>query len=147
MKRFDYSYDNYCDDFSTIVYAIEKSNIKYDLVVGIERGGLVLGVHLSNALNIPYASLIWSNHIGKVRDSSNPHLITALDKNKRVLIVDDICDTGTSLNDITKTYKGVDTATLIYNNINKCNFTPTYFGWEINRNDIPEWIDFWWEKK
>lgn len=147
MNKIDYRYENYCEDFATVVYAIEKSGIKYDLVAGVQRGGLVPAVHISNALDIPFCSLIWSSQIGKVRDSSNPHLKTALNRDLNVLVVDDICDTGISLDEITRTYPGVHTAVLIYNVENKKQFKPTYFGNEIKRSELPNWIDFWWEKK
>ena len=147
MKHFDYNYDNYTDDFGTVVYAIEKSNIRYDLVVGIQRGGLVPAVHISNALNIPFASLNWSHGAGKVRDSSNPHLITALKGGRKVLVVDDICDTGITLNEVLQTYPGIHTAVLVHNEENEKGFVPTYFGWKIKRTEMPEWLDFWWEKK
>ena len=147
MKVFDYNWDNYQDDFMSVVYAIEKSGIKYDLVVGIANGGLVPGVHVANAINSSFAVLQWSNTVGRVRDISNPHIRAALDKGQKILVVDDICDSGITLDDVTSVYKGVDTAVLIYNNINKRNFAPTYYGWEINRNDIPYWFEFWWERK
>lgn len=147
MEKLYYDYENYKQDFADLVYKIEKSNIKYDLVVGIQRGGLVPAVHISNALNIPFASLIWSNGVGKVRDSSNPHLKTALARELNVLVVDDICDSGVSLDDIVKTYPGVHTAVLVHNTENKRNFVPTYYGWELKRSEVPEWLEFWWEIK
>lgn len=147
MKHFNYNYDNYQDDFCTVVYALEKSNVRYDLVVGIQRGGLIPAVHISNALNIPFASLNWSHGEGKVRDSSNPHLRTALERGRKVLVVDDICDTGITLNEVKTTYPGIDTAVLVYNEENEKQFVPTYYGWKIKRSELPEWLDFWWETK
>lgn len=147
MNKINYTFDNYMNDFVEMVYNIEKSNIRYDLVIGVQRGGLIPAVHISNALNIPFANLNWSHSRGKVKDCNNPHLIAALTSKQKVLVVDDICDTGITLDEIIKTYPGIHTAVLVYNNINVKNITPNYFGWEINRNDTPEWIDFWWEKK
>jgi len=147
MKNFDYNYDNYMDDYSAIVYAIEKSNIKYDLIGGIQRGGLVPAVHLSNVFNAEFAVLNWSSKPGKIRDCHNFFIVDAINRYRKGLLVDDICDTGVTFKQILQTYRGVHTASLVYNNINTNNFTPTYHGWEINRNDTPEWIDFWWEKK
>ena len=40
----------------------------------------------------------------------------------------------------------MDTAVLIYNNINESKIKPNYYGRQINRKDVPEWFDFWWEK-
>jgi hypoxanthine phosphoribosyltransferase len=140
-------FNNYEDDFCTVVYAIEKSNIRYDLVVGIQRGGLIPAVHISNSLDIPFASLNWSHGPGKVRDSSNPHLKAALTSGRNVLVVDDICDTGITLDEVSIAYPGIHTAVLVYNEENKKGFVPTYYGWKIKRTEMPEWLDFWWEKK
>jgi len=147
MKKLDYNYDNYMDDLSSIVYAIEKANIYYDVVAGVVRGGLVPAVQLSHILDSNFVALNWSSNVSRVRDKQNPIIKAAIERNQKILIVDDICDTGVSLDDITKAYQGVHTATLVYNNINARGFTPTYYGWEINRNETPEWLDFWWEKK
>ena len=147
MKNINYNYDNYVDDISAIVYNIEKLNIRYDLIVGVQKGGLVPAVHLSYIFNAEFAVLNWSSKPGRIRDSNNFLIVDAINQYRNVLIVDDICDTGVTFKQILETYPDVHTASLVYNNINIKNFTPTYFGWEINRNDTPEWIDFWWEKK
>lgn len=147
MDNLIYDFSNYTKDFVEVVYNIEKSHVRYDLVVGIQRGGLVPAVHISNALNIPFASLNWSHGAGKVRDSSNPHLITALKSGRKVLVVDDMCDTGITLHEVQLAYPGVDTAVLVYNEENEKQFIPTYYGWKMKRSEVPEWLDFWWEKK
>jgi len=147
MEHFFYSYNNYTDDLSSIVYAIEKANIRYDIVVGVVRGGLVPAVHISHMLESTFVGLNWSSNVSRIRDKNNQVILDGLERNKKILVVDDICDSGVSLDDITKAYKGVDTAVLIQNEINERSFNPTYHGWKINRNKMPQWVDFWWEKK
>lgn len=147
MKKFDYSYDLYQKDIVNIVYEIEKSNVHYDIVVGVVRGGLVPSVHLSHILDATFIALNWSSNVSRIRDKNNEAIIAGLERNKKILVVDDICDSGVSLDDITNVYEGVDTAVLIHNEINDRLFTPTYYGWKINRKEMPEWVDFWWEKK
>lgn len=147
MKNIDYNFKNYMDDLSSIVYAIEKANVHYDVIVGVVRGGLIPAVHLSNIFDTVFVALNWSSNVSKIRDKENSIIHLAIERKQKILVVDDICDTGVSLDDITKVYKEVHTATLIHNNTNARNFTPTYFGWELSREDVPQWIDFWWEKK
>jgi hypoxanthine phosphoribosyltransferase len=138
----DYNYNNYSEDILTVVNEIKKSKKKYDLIVGIAKGGLIPAVHLANIFDTPLASLQWS---GKgVRDCFNQQLLDA--KGKNVLLVDDILDNGDTINEVLTVYYPMDTATLIYNSINKHNLEPTYTGWIINRNELPNWFDFWWEK-
>jgi len=138
-----YLYSLYSNDILTLINKIRTSGVKYDIIVGIAKGGLIPAVHLANVLEVPFAALQWS-HKG-VRDSSNPHLICS--KGKNVLLVDDILDNGDTMHEVLSTYYPMDTATLIYNCTNRWNLVPTYTGWTINRNDTPQWIDFWWEKQ
>ena len=139
-----YGWEEYRMDFEEIVRRIKESNKQYDRIIGIQRGGLITGVHLSNVLGVPFNVLQWSN--SGVKEGANPHLIC--NKGKNILLVDDMIDSGVTMHEVLDRYAewNLDTAVLIYNNINKHNITPTYFGWEINRNDVPEWFDFWWEK-
>ena len=142
MNNIPYNYDRYNTDITTLTSKIRKSDIKYDLIVGIAKGGLIPAVHLANVLDVPFAALQWS---GKgIRDSSNPHLVCS--RGKSVLLVDDILDNGDTIHEVLSTYYPMDTATLVYNCINRWSLVPTYTSWTINRNDTPNWIDFWWEK-
>lgn len=147
MKKINYNYNNYQDDLSAIVYAIEKANIKYDVVVGVVRGGLVPAVHLSHILDATFIPLSWSSSVLEKKEKNNTALLRSIVNSQKILIVDDICDSGVSLDEITKIYRNVHTAVLIHNEINIRGFTPTYYGWKINRNETPDWFDFWWEKK
>lgn len=140
-----YTMHEYTNDFSALADKIIQSGKQYDLIVGIQRGGLITGVHLSHVLKVPFNVLQWSNKGPK--ESANPHLIC--NKGKNILLVDDICDTGITLHEVLSVYKdwNLDTAVLIYNNINEYNIVPTYCGWEMDREKVPQWFDFWWEKK
>ena len=44
----EYNYNNYSEDILTVVNEIKKSKKKYDLIVGIAKGGLIPAVHLAN---------------------------------------------------------------------------------------------------
>lgn len=145
MMNRPYNLHDYKMDFADLVKHIRKSGKQYDLIMGIQRGGLILGVHLSHVLGVPFEVLHWSNN--GVKESANPHLIW--NKGKNILLVDDICDSGVTLKEILDHYRkwNLDTAVLVYNNINTHHIIPTYYGWEMNRNDVPQWFDFWWEQE
>ena len=34
-----------------------------------------------------------------------------------------------------------------YNVENKFNIIPDFAAWVINRSELPDWIDYWWEKE
>jgi hypoxanthine phosphoribosyltransferase len=138
MRKRIYPYSEFEVHIWNITLDIYKSQKKYNKIIGISRGGLIPGVVLSHRLNIPFMPLQWSK---TEQDRS-----MSVETFKDALLVDDIIDDGTTMKEIFEHYCPCDTAVLIYNEINKCNIEPTYHGWKINRNEMPEWFDFWWER-
>lgn len=69
------TWEQYNQDVKILLEKIRKSNIQFDNIYGIPRGGLVLAVHLSHLLNKPL---------------TNDYSISSL-------IVDDVSDTGKTL--------------------------------------------------
>ncbi|MEM0373526.1 MAG: orotate phosphoribosyltransferase [Sulfolobaceae archaeon] len=67
-------------------------NIKFDIIVGIATGGIILASYLACKLNKP---------VGYVRVEKKGHgtdkLLEAEVEGKRVLVVDDVCTTGGSI--------------------------------------------------
>jgi hypoxanthine phosphoribosyltransferase len=94
---------------------IKSSGAQIKSITGIQRGGLIPAVMISHKLNIPYVSTI----------------------NKDTLVVDDICDTGYTLENIVGAY----TAALHYKSTS--SFTPDFYAKEVG----PEWIVYPWERK
>ena len=141
MKTIKYPYNEYKKDLNSLVKQIQKKNVKYDFVLGVERGGLIPAVHLSHRLGIPLKTLSWSSQL---KDGSM--LTWFILRNKKILLVDDIVDSGKTFLEIFGKYWDMDTAVLIYNNINESKIKPDYYGRMINRKDTAEWFDFWWEK-
>lgn len=134
MNTYLYTYHDYDQDVRNLAEGINK---QYDCIVGLSRGGLIAGVHLSHLLKIPFYPISWN------RDGEN----FTFPVGKSILVVDDICDSGETLKQVTKQYgkmAAVDTATLIYNTAQ--DFTPTYYSMIIDRNVFTQWIEFWWEK-
>lgn len=144
VLKLKYGYNAYLRDITRLYHSIKNSGKTYDIIIGVQRGGLVPAVHLSNLLDVPMQTLQWSLK-GNMREGSNPHLICNRDKN--VLLVDDILDVGNTIHEIHERYWKMDTAVLIHNAENKFNIVPDYAAWVINRSELPEWIDYWWEKE
>lgn len=107
---------------SKLVELIRPNKDKYNFIYGIPRGGLIVGVWLSHQLGIDY-----------VTDAD----LEVLGPKDKILIVDDIADTGITL----EKYDWLvsDTATLHYKprSIRK----PTYYAQETN-----DWIVYPWER-
>ena len=76
-------------DVNALVRQLVLSDYKPAVIVGIARGGLTPGVMISHWLNLPFKPIHAS-----LRDF--PHWEAYLPKptDKRVLVVDDICDSG-----------------------------------------------------
>lgn len=138
----NYSYYDFEQDTSHIISEIKKGHYKYDRVVSVMRGGLPLGVCISHALNIPLDTLKWST-----RDFPECDLFNlTMRSDERILLVDDICDSGKTLKTIKENFANsfIHTAVLVYNGDQE--FVPEYYGYKISRKENPKFIDFWWEK-
>ena len=96
---------------------IRFDQVNIDSVHGIARGGLIPAVLISHKLGIPYVQAVGKN----------------------TLVVDDICDTGVTL----EKGPGVYTAVLHYKPHTSC-FQPTMWS-EIHEGD--EWLIYPWETK
>ena len=98
MKNKLYLSWNWVDENLIKLSEIIKDSIsEYEYVTGIPRGGLIPGVCLSHTIGLKYTSY---------KDALN---FSKTDK-KKVLVVDDICDTGHTVLDAIS--NGFDVATL-----------------------------------
>lgn len=122
----------------------------YDAVLGVARGGLVPAVALSHYLGIPLFPIRWSNRDDNVCEISQSAIIKML-KSERILIVEDIIDTGKTFVDLVKylntldTHCKFDTASIVTNVAQP--FTPTYTWMLIDRDKDQRWVNFFWERK
>jgi len=83
------SWDSYNEMVHDLYQKIVGSNIRYNMILAIPRGGLILSVHLSNLLNIPM--LVFDKSI-KQKVYSN------------CLVVDDIADSGSTLDKVSRIF-------------------------------------------
>jgi uncharacterized protein len=146
---------------------IAASEWRPDYVVGITRGGLVPAVLISHWLDVPLETLKVS-----LRDNndaaceSNLWMAEEAFDGKKILLVDDINDTGATFNWIKEDWpsgclpsnpkwlevwgNNVRVAVLFDNLASKSEIPIDYAGTEINKAENNEWIDFpfedWWAK-
>lgn len=166
------------------------SDWRPDYIVGITRGGLVPAVMISQYLNVPMYTLkvslrdnidcetvTWmaedalgpqskerfiddSNDIGSILDAASS-LLEQGSSYKNILIVDDINDTGATLNWIMEDWRGccfpgddswdevwnnnVRFAVIVDNLASQCKVKMDYAGLEVNKAEDNVWIDFPWE--
>ncbi len=122
----------------------------FDIIVAIGRGGLTFGHLLSDFLRIPICSITIQSYtdIQKQGEVYITEGISAGITGKRVLLVDDIADTGTTLKRASAyvwdfTPSEITTATLFYKPHSLVR--PDYFAkqttkWILQPFEVTEWI-------
>lgn len=173
MNKKYFNWDTITSMSMKIATQIRKSNWRPDYVVGLTRGGLVPAVLLSHELDIPCETLKVSLRDNKINEKYNDSYTKGIAElescawmaedahaGKKILIVDDINDTGDTLLWIKKDWKSMchpyDSVwdSVWANNVRVAvlhNNTPskfsdvTYVASEINKEENPMWIVYPWE--
>lgn len=148
-NKVSYNYDQLIDGVNSIGRQVYQSSWRPDYVAGVLRGGMVPAVHLSHWLNVPLITVEWS-----LRDfecSIIPdRLINCLQDHKQVLLVDDICDSGSTFSQIVDCLDQhantnlLRTACLHYN-ISQTEFEADFYHIELNKEEDDSWIVYPWE--
>lgn len=119
-----------------------------DIIVGINRGGCIPGILLSHKLNVPHLPL--DVRLRDHTDDERPSLdllYKLLEKQKNILIIDDINDTGATFDYIHSeihTRDNIRYAT-IYNNEPSSFNLVSFSAYNINKDKHPQWLVFPWE--
>ncbi len=135
-----------------------ESNIKYleecfkadkkqfTRIVGITRGGLIPAVMLSHRLNVPMLTYNVTSYKGKKQQDLNiiqgRDLLDIITRDDKILVVDDICDTGITIRYMRELLADYDVtiASIIIKPNSKEGVD--YYSAVINDN---VWIKFPWE--
>lgn len=118
MNEYIYKNESVNSLIKTILTQIQETESKYDCIVGIGRGGLIPAVMLGYKLDLKVYNLGISSYKGKTQTSSftvyQDFHFDDLSKDSKVLIVDDICDSGNTINFVRhKANKTADTSGVI----------------------------------
>jgi len=144
LKKLYYGYDLFINDTQILV---DKSrDFKPEILLAVARGGLTLSHLMAQAFNIRDLYTLNSIHYDgeKKLDSFDVFNIPDLSWANRVLIIDDIVDSGETMKEILfilkEKFPNIEfkIATLFYKNT--ALIKPDFSIREAN-----EWIDFFWE--
>lgn len=144
MKKLYYSYDLFIKDSQILVNLCRAFDA--DILLAVARGGLTLSHLMAQALDIRNLFTLNSIHYeGEQKlDTFNIFNIPDLSFAKKVLIIDDIIDSGETMQEIliilNNKYPNIEfkIATLFYKST--ALIKPDFSVREAN-----EWIDFFWE--
>jgi uncharacterized protein len=142
------SWEAVARDAKRLSHAIRQSGYMPDIIVAVTRGGLIPARIVSDYLHIKDIATIKVEHWGIAATPDEKAILkfplNADIKNKKVLLVDDITDTGDTLEISVPYLRGFDpeeirTATLLHKTTS--HIIPEYFVRKISRW---RWIIFPW---
>ena len=161
MKKIYYSWQHIEHQVQEILRQLHNDAWRPDYVVGLTRGGLVTANLISQYLECRMETLKVSLRDGSEQESNLWMAEDALN-GKNILILDDINDTGATLDWIIQDWQGsalpndkrwntvwggnVRFAVLIDNLSSKFSRKVDYCGREINKAERDVWIVYPWER-
>jgi hypoxanthine phosphoribosyltransferase len=142
-----YSWEEMRRDVNVLCRDIVLDKFDPEVIVGLSRGGLVPSVMMSHWFKKPLKPVV-----AAMRDFPEWEEYLPRPTDKRVLIVDDICDSAETLKRIADHIKfrsksigecDVRFATLWWNN--ETNFEPHYWAQSCAKNTLDIWLQFPWD--
>ena len=128
-----YEWSDYSIDIKQV------KNFEFDHVVGIYRGSLGMATHISNVFDVPMSIVGFQTRDGK---DKQPYMIKSGDAPTKLLIVDDIYDSGYTMKEVIKMLSRYSTDKIqgfcLFGKENKLNV-------EYANTHDGSWIVFPWE--
>lgn len=145
LKIFEYTWQMFSDDSKKLALFIKQQ--KFDRLIGVASGGLPLLTKLYNTTKLPYELVKCSSYDGQIKKAINIEFGVPFIEGKKILIVDDISDTGETLAKVVERCEEISLEGIIICTATLCMKPHTKFSphWcsRIIGNDY--WINFPWE--
>ena len=141
-----YPFDEFKADVKVLAGKI-RAEFEPEVILAVARGGLTLGHFLAMQLNNRRLFVLNSIHYDDTQklDSLQIFNVPDLEGYKRVLIVDDMIDSGETMSAVKALLQGkfpqveFKVATIFYKSL--ANFKP-----DFTLKEAKEWIEFFWER-
>lgn len=137
----------YLWDCNTLLKKIVKSQENFDCILGVSKGGNIVATILAYKLNLPLSIISVESYDGEKKGKVEINRgITNFDKFKtfkKILLVDDLIDSGDTLINLTKYFKDRQISSAVLYSKNE-KVTPNYC---IGVFNSKTWIKFPYEEK
>lgn len=148
MKKICVEFDEIIRLCKELARQVKRSRFKPDIIIGVSRGGWVPARLLSEYLGVKLIASIGVCSYDENNKKCKPFLVEELGvdiKDKRVLVIDEVADSGETLEFVKKYLasfkpKKMSLAVIHYKPCSK--FRPDYYATKVN-----EWIVYPWENK
>jgi xanthine phosphoribosyltransferase len=161
MKKIYYTWQDVERQTQEILRQLQRDTWRPDYVVGLTRGGLVPANLISQYLEVRMETLKVSLRDDTSQPESNLWMAEDAFEGKNILIVDDINDSGATLNYIKQDWQSgclpkdkrwkevwgnnVRVAVLVDNESSKSKLNVGYSAVDLNKAEEDSWIVFPWE--
>ena len=144
MNKIYYAYDEFRDDLKILTHKIDKA---FEVLLPISRGGLSMGQMLGEFYGIRevYAINTMGYDDNKKLDEVKVFNVPLLKEGQKVLIVDDIVDSGDTLVEVLRVLKSQYPQTTFFTA--SIFYKPTAIikpNWWVK--EPKGWIDFFWSE-
>lgn len=143
-------HDQFVADVRALAAQLAADDWTPDFLIGIGRGGLVPAVYLSHALGLPTLSVDHSTQVHDFAGAALERLAARTREGKRLLVVDDINDSGATIGKLrallaeaSAAQEHIRFATLL-DNIRSTSRVD-YRARTIDRAETKDWFVFPWE--
>jgi hypoxanthine phosphoribosyltransferase len=143
-------HERFVADVQAIAAAIAAQGWMPDFLVGIGRGGLVPAAYLSHRIDVPMLSVDYSSGVAGFAGDLLARLAGMSAGGARILVVDDINDSGTTLANLRASLlgQGASAGNLRFAVLINNRRSPApvdYWSREIDRAVDKDWFVFPWE--
>ena len=156
MKKLYLTWTDIDNMMSDITQQMATKMLRPHVVLGPGRGGYPIGVMMSHYFDIPFHGFEWQTRDGDVEDSEQlKALLSKYFSSYNIVIIDDINDTGRTLNGIHDVVcsEGLNECVTYVSLLEKMSsdFSTQICAKELDEEEGKQWIVFpyeeWWNNK